>query len=77
MPCATYKLSHVITDLAQEFYAVVSHVTQDRKLPAERPECPYNLKFIVIIRVCQNSPNHFTDVRKPLDYIFFSDYDLV
>ena len=74
MPRATREVSHTITDLAAEFHAVLSHGTQDRKLPAERPEWLYTLTFIVIIIVCQNSPNlvtFFIDVRKTLEYVLF------
>lgn len=48
MQCATCKISHMLTDLTPEFYALLSHVTQDRKLPAKRPECPYHLKFFIV-----------------------------
>lgn len=80
MPCATCKTFHMIIDLAPEFYAALSHVTQDRKLPAKRPKCLHNVKFISIIMVCQSSPNLVTILlmSESLQVIdFFSDYDPV
>lgn len=58
MQCATGKISHMIIDLTLEFYALLSHVTQDRKLSAKRPECLYDLKISsLLLIVSQNSPN--------------------
>lgn len=46
---ATYKISQMIIDLNPEFYALLHHVTQDRKLPAKRLEYLYEQKFLSLL----------------------------
>lgn len=60
MSCAACKISHMIADLPLEFIALLNtqdrkFVTQDRKFPAKRPDCLYDLKFIIIIIIGYNN----------------------